>query len=80
MLETSQNLTIARIPGSQSLVNDQAPVKLGHKQGYFKDLVTRALLGLNKDDFLQVDSMYREKELASGPVNFSLLREESYDR
>jgi hypothetical protein len=52
MSETSQNLSIARIPGSRSRVNDPAPVELGRKQGYFKDAATRALLGLNKGDFL----------------------------
>jgi hypothetical protein len=70
---------IARVPGSQSLVNDPAPIELGRKQGYFKDPAARALLGLNKGDFLQADGTYGEKELASKPVDFSLLREESYN-
>jgi hypothetical protein len=73
MLETSRNLAIACIPGSRSLVNDRAPVELGHKQGYFKDAAMRALLGLNKGNFLRADGMYGEKELASEPVDFSLL-------
>jgi hypothetical protein len=73
MSETSRNLAIARIPGSRSWVNDRAPVELGHKRGYFKDLVMRVLLGLNKGDFLRADGTYGEKELASGPVDFSLL-------
>jgi hypothetical protein len=61
-------------------VNDRAPVELGRKRGYFKDLAVRALLGLNKGDFLQADGTYGDKELASNPVDFSLLREELYNR
>jgi hypothetical protein len=79
MSEASRNLVIARIPGSQSLVNNAAPVKLGCKHGYFKDQVTRTLLGLNKGDFLRADGTYGKKELADKPVKFSLIREESYD-
>jgi hypothetical protein len=79
MSETSRNFAIAHIPSSRSLVNNQAPIELGHKWGYFKDPAARALLGLNKGDFLRADGTYGDKELASKPVDFSLLREELYD-
>jgi hypothetical protein len=70
---------IARVPGSCALVNDRAPIEAGQKHGYFKDSETRILLALNKGDFLRADGTYGSKELASSPVNFSSLREGSYN-
>jgi hypothetical protein len=79
MSNIAQNLAIARIPGSRALVNDRAPIEAGRKRGYFNDSETRILLSLNKGDFLRADGTYGSKELASSPVNFSSLREGSYD-
>jgi hypothetical protein len=79
MSSASQTYVIARIPRSQSLVNDHAPVERGRKRGYFKDPETRTLLGLNMGDFLRADSTYGDKELADRPVDFAQLREGSYD-
>ena len=53
MSHTAQDLAIAHIPGSRSLVSDPAPVKLGQKHGYFKDREVKALLGLSKGNFLE---------------------------
>jgi hypothetical protein len=52
MSSSLQTPAIARIPGSQSFVNDRAPIKLGRKRGYFKDKETKSLLSLNKGNFL----------------------------
>ena len=54
---------IACILGSRSFVNDRTPIKLGRKCGYFKDKESKALLSLNKGDFLQADGTYGDKEL-----------------
>ena len=43
---------IACILGSRSFVKDCTPIELDHKCGYFKDKETKALLSLNKGDFL----------------------------
>ena len=60
-------------------MNNRAPIELGCKRGYFKDKETRALLGLNKGDFLRADGTYGNKELADSPVDFTLLQDGLYD-
>ena len=79
MSSSSRTPIIARIPGSRSLVNDHAPIEQGRKRGYFKDKKTKALLSLNKGDFLRADGTYGDKEIAHRPVDFALLREGSYN-
>ena len=80
MSHAAQDLAIACIPGSQSLVSDPAPVKLGRKRRYFKDWEVKASLGLSKGDFLQADGTYGSKELTDSPINFFWLQEGTYDR
>ena len=70
---------IAHIPGSRSLVNDHTPIERGCKCGYFKDKETKALLSLNKGDFLRADGTYGDKEITHWPVDFTLLHKGSYD-
>ena len=80
MSRAAQDLAIARVPGSWSLVSDPAPVELGWKHGYFKDREVKALLGLSKGDFLRANGTYGSKELVDSPINFSWLQEGTYDR
>jgi hypothetical protein len=78
-MSNTRTYAIAPVPGSRNLVNNRAPIELGRKRGYFKDKETRALLGLNKGDFLRADGTYGNKELADSPVDFTLLQDGSYD-
>ncbi len=59
---------------------DRAPIEMGRKRGYFKDEAARALLGLNKGDFMQNLGTYGAKEMGTNPVNFDLLRDRTYDQ
>jgi len=59
---------------------DRAPIEMGRKRGYFKDEAARALLGLNKGDFMQNLGTYGAKEMGTNPVNFDLLRDGTYDQ
>jgi hypothetical protein len=59
---------------------DRAPIAMGRKRGYFRDETTRALLGLNKGNFMQNSGTYGTKEIAEQPVEFDLLRNGTYDQ
>lgn len=68
------------IPGTRLSMFDRAPIEMGCKRDYFKDEATRALLGLNKGDFMQNLGTYGAKEMGMNPVNFDLLHDGTYDQ
>ena len=68
------------IPGTRISLFERAPIEKGRKKGYFRDEATRALLGLNKGDFMQTSGTYGAKELAEYPVRFELLCDGTYDQ
>jgi hypothetical protein len=68
------------IPGTRISLFERAPLEYGRKRGFFRDETTRALLGLNKGDFMTASGTYGAKELAEYPVDFALVRDGSYDQ
>ena len=68
------------IPDTGISLFERAPLELGRKRGFFKDEATRALLGLNKGDFMTASGTYGAKEMAEYPVDFALARDGSYDQ
>ena len=57
-----------------------APVQEGARSGYFKDDLTRELLGLEAADHLLHSGSYGHKEPGRAPVDLSLVRGGSYDQ
>ncbi len=80
MSQLQLNQPSLRVAGTNRPMFEKAPVEVGRKRGYFKDEVTRVLLSLTKEDYLQVSGTYGAKELAEYPVDFTLLRNGSYDQ
>ena len=68
------------ILGTNKSMFEQAPVESGHKRSYFNDGATRVLLALTEEDHLQAAGMYGAKELGEYPVDFTILRNGSYDQ
>ena len=69
-----------RIPGTNKSMFERAPVESGRKRGYFNDGATRVLLALTEEDHLQAAGTYGAKELGEYPVDFTILRNGSYDQ
>ena len=80
MSQLELNRPTAYIKGTGISLVERAPLAEGRKRGYFRDEVTRALLGLRKGDYLQANGTYGAQEMAEYPTDFALLRDGSYDQ
>jgi hypothetical protein len=80
MSQLERNQPALYIRGTKISLFERAPIEQGRKRGYFRDEATRALLGLNKGDFMQANGTYGAREQAEYPTDFALLRDGTYDQ